>query len=368
MPEFRERVLSFAFDMCGCPNRCRHCWLGKASNSPLDAGEIVERFLKLREHVESGAEQPHLERVRCFASYFREPHYSDGYRDMRDRELELNGGIDFSAGYELLSVWRLARDPAYAPWARMIGVRKCQIALFGMADTNDWFCRRVGAHADILSATLRLLENGIQPRWQVFVTKKGLRELPDLLDLVDFLHLRERSTAMGGRFELFLNDATPIGEARRLEGLRVDGEDVASIPGELIRSTEDYTGKPFRWATEAEWISEVLSKPDRPVGLDYPKDLWFNVDSLWDVYPNVGSLEPWWRLGNLRRDSPASLFGRFLHDGAPALRGARDLSMHEAARRYGDPRGGRMFGSETDLQQLWLERWCESQVSPGQLS
>jgi hypothetical protein len=76
------------------------------------------------------------------------------------------------------------------------------------------------------------------------------------------------------------------------------------------------------------------------------------------VYPNIGTLEPWWRLGNLEKDSPEEIIDAYANDGAPALRAGQGLGIHEAARRCGGPDDGRLYSSRTDLTQLWLEMHC----------
>ena len=176
MPAFRKEEVSFAFDVCGCPNRCRHCWLGKATGRAMDLQKVVMLFTQFRSYVAENPGVHGLRRVKYFSTYFREPHRSADYRRLRELELELNGGIDYASDYQLLSVWRLAHDDGYAEWAESINTKKCQIALFGLEETNEWFCRRKGAHRDIIAATARLIEVGIQPRWMVFLTKRGLPE------------------------------------------------------------------------------------------------------------------------------------------------------------------------------------------------
>jgi len=364
MPEFRGREISIAFDLCGCPNRCRHCWLGKASRKTIPLDEAERVFREARQRVRDGAFLPWLENVRHFGGHVREPHYCPEYKALREKELELNAGTDYASDYELLSVWRLARDPEYGKWAREIGVRRCQIALFGLGEVNDWFCRRKGAHADILAATSRLLENGIAPRWQVFLNRKGLPDLEGILHLAESLRLRERCEAIGSPFQLFLNDWTPVGEARRHAHLRIALEEAARIPQEMILATEEFTGKPFVCTPEAEWITGMLQAEDRPIGVEEPPSHWLFLLPDGSVFPNVGSLEPWWRLGDFRREGLSAALAAFHADAVPALRAARSLTVHEAARRYGDPRGQRIYLSESDLRQLWLEKRCEADTRP----
>lgn len=356
MPAFRNGEISLAFDICGCPNRCRHCWLGQASTRGIDLQRAVELYRELKALLNAKGGYFDLTKVKYFSTYFREPHYCEDYRRNRDLELELNGGSDYAADYQLLSVWRLAHDHSYASWAKTIGTKKCQIALFGLEQNNDWFYRRKGAHQDIISGTSRLIEAGIQPRWMVFLTKRGLPDFEGVLDLVDHLHLRDRVSQIGGDFELFLNDPTPIGEAESLQDIRLTLDDISRIPHELIASTQKYTKKLFRPKPESEWIDEMLSEEDIAIGLDYPNDLWFYITPDWDVYSNVGSMEPWWRLGNLLTSSWEGILSSFLRDRPVALRASTQLTRHEATRKLGEPDLKHLYLSKSDLYQLWLEK------------
>jgi hypothetical protein len=358
--EYRDEVVSIAFDLCGCPNRCRHCWLGRASRSHMDLSQAIQVFRRAQEHVKDGRQRPHLERVQFFGSHFREPHYCPNYREIREIELELNGGVDYAASWELLSIWRLARDPEYARWAYGIGKRKCQIALFGVGATNDWGYRRRGAHADIVTATQRLMEVGIQPRWQVFLTKRGLPELGSILRLVDELQIRERLSGMGLEFELILNAMTPAGEARSIDHLRLTPEDIKLIPGELIDATERFAKKPFVLKTEAQWIEEILGRPDEPLGMEYPPDLWFLITPEWQVFPNTGSLEPWWSLGTYGDGDITEAFAAYVADSPPAMRAGTTLRLHDTVLRCGDRQSDRLYDCESDLRWLWLERYCQT--------
>jgi MoaA/NifB/PqqE/SkfB family radical SAM enzyme len=365
MPAIANKELSIAFDLCGCPNRCRHCWLGRASRRRIPLADAVDVFVRARDFVQDGGALPHLEGIRFFGGTVREPHYGDDYREVRERELELNGGVDYAAGFELLSVWRLAREPGYARWAHEIGTRRCQLTLFGLEDVTDWFYRRRGAFSDIRTATLRLMENGIQPRWQVFLTKKGISDLPGIWELAEELRLHERCAELSSPFELFLNDPTPIGEARGLMDLRLTPEDLGRIPADMVTATERYTKRQFCLLTEAGWISEILGRPDEPIGLDESGETWFFVTPDWNVYSNRGSLEPWWRLGNCRTDGTEAAIKAFVDDSAQALAAASRLGLHEAARAYGRLRGERLFISERDLRQYWLELHCGGPTPAG---
>ena len=101
-------------------------------------------------------------------------------------------------------------DESCARWARDVGKRACQVTFLGLQRTADYLARRPGTFRDCIAATERLLEAGIRPRWQLFMTRRGLSELAWLVALIDSLDLERRTLAATGEpFTAFLNLATP---------------------------------------------------------------------------------------------------------------------------------------------------------------
>ena len=65
-----HKPLYLVTDMYGCPNRCRHCWLGHMPNRAMEPGAdawLVDYF------------RPDFETV-VFYSWLREPDFCDSYR------------------------------------------------------------------------------------------------------------------------------------------------------------------------------------------------------------------------------------------------------------------------------------------------
>jgi hypothetical protein len=140
---------------------------------------IVQQF---RAWQYPGEARPFIERL-IAQSWYREPDFAANYRELWELEKALSDP-DAAMRFELLSRWRLARDPEYAHWAREIGTEACQITFFGLEETTDYFVHRRGAFRDSLLATERLLDAGIRPRWQLFLTERILPKLEGLLALV----------------------------------------------------------------------------------------------------------------------------------------------------------------------------------------
>ena len=91
--------ITVCLDMRGCPNRCRHCWIGHAPNARLPK----EALIALAE-----AFRPFAKRLTVY-DWYREPDYGDDYREM----WEMCGRLSDARPehFELVSFWRLARDP-----------------------------------------------------------------------------------------------------------------------------------------------------------------------------------------------------------------------------------------------------------------
>ena len=218
------------------------------------------------------------------ATWYREPDFSPHYRRLWKLEQELSDEGE-ARRFELLSIWRLARDEGYAAWAREIETEACQITFFGLQENTDDFCRRRGAFGDSLVATERLLEVGIRPRWQLFLTA---RLVPELDAFVDLIHSIEsdpkgvrRSVASKplGSIAAFVHGVSPEGEGFKLEYLRPAVDVLHKIPPYLVEKTLQHFGQESLGAclgkAEADWLPELLQE-DAPLAA-HPETLAFMV-------------------------------------------------------------------------------------------
>lgn len=357
MPRITNKRIVVALDMYGCPNRCRHCWQGFGSNRPMAVDDLQWTAKQFRDYI--NATNSNIDNM-TVSSCFREPDYSDDYKQFYELEKELSDGKPLR--FELLSIWRLARDTDYATWAKSIGPDTCQISFFGMEKTTDWFYRRTGAFKDALIATERLLEVGMKPRWQIFLTKKLLPELEEVLHLIDKLRLRERVRELGSEFQLFMHVPGPDHEGRKIEYLRPTAEEVASLSDEILIPTKKHLKREVLWHTEGELYKSIMEDEQ-----EQPKDeklteisqFWLFVTNTWDVYSNVGTLELWWRLGNLKTDSIQTIMHRFESDEILGLNILLHFPQSELARLYGDPGGKKIYTSKVDLLSLYQAQHCE---------
>ncbi len=346
------REIAIGFDIHGCPNRCRHCWLASLPDPRLYVQKLREIAEKFRTFAHPGEEAPFFQKVWVSTS-IREPDFSDEYRHLYDLEAELSDGKPWR--YELLSVWRLARDPQYAPWAKSIGPDTCQITFFGGEETTDWFYRRKGAYRDCLEATERLLEVGMKPRWQLFANTKGINELGRLLSLADKMRLSQRLENFGTEFNIFVHVWGPCGVVLDIEHLRPTVEDMKLIPRELLESSAKHFCRETLWFPEAELCREILSRDEWfGYGLEPGHMGWFLVAGNMDVYFNAYGVEPWWCLGNLGTEPLSRILQRFREDDAPAFKVIASVPAQRLVREYADLQGQKVYSSADDVARLSL--------------
>ena len=361
MPRIAKKKIGVALDMHGCPNRCRHCWLGSGSNRRLADDDLRWVAAQFRSYLE--AADTKIESLSVM-SWFREPDFSDAYRHLYELEEELSDGKP--ERFELHSVWRLVRDEGYAAWAKSVGPDTCQISFFGMEETNDWFHRRKGAFRDALAATERLLDAGMKPRWQIFLTRKLLPDIDELLRLVDRLRLRERVRELGSEFQLFMHAPGPEGEGRYIERLRPTLEEVASLPEGILEPSRKHFGRKALWQPERELLVPILGEEIPPEGEEViPDSLWFHVTNSWDVFSNVGTLDEWWMLGNLKSDSVETIMRRFERDEVLGLEILLHYPPDKLAVEYGDPHGRKIYSDRGDLLASYYAAHCEKTWRKG---
>ena len=348
LKHFDMSYLGVMVDMAGCPNRCRHCWLSGHKNGNMNIDDfrgIADQFKNWQDENGQGI------RELGFFSWWREPDYRDDYRELWKLEQELSSPGK-AQRFELLSIWRLARDENYAKWAATLPPKVCQITFFGMEGNTDWGTRRKGAFKDNLLATERLIEAGIAPRWQLFITKHCIGELNGFLRLIYELDLHKRCEAIGQKFEIFIGGISPEGSGYELENIRVEKSDFSLIPQELInicREGTDLLGQP-----ECVLLESLLNE-------ESPAHMSANIPSVsvntdFDVYPNIAEPTEWWRLGNLKNDGIDLVVKTYRDEITLGMRANREIPVRELAQRYGDKNSKKLY-SKDDLLCRWLHQW-----------
>jgi len=332
------KSLSLWLDMRGCPNRCLHCYLGHDPNGRMSENDL--RFA-------AEAFRPSTEQLQVF-SHLREPDFADNYKELWALETELSDKR--TPHFELMSVWRAARDPDYVPWLRELGLKVCQLTVFGGEAMTDRYTGRSGAHHDILRSIELLQANGIQPRIQAFVNQETITEMPLVDELICCYNIDSAFAHQGGC----------TGAGAKLYDLWPTPETLERMPPLLtalslkhwdIQDLREVFGE-----TEQELYRKLSGSENTHSFVTDEPYLW--VDYKWDVYPNVSSPAPYWCLGNLERDGAKAIVERYLGEKSPAQAARRNISLGKMVHACGDPHSQRLF-DPGDYEDYILEKYCE---------
>ena len=237
------KKITLCLDMYGCPNRCKHCWVGHSPNGHIRVDDFT-RISKLF--------KPYACDIEIF-DWYREPDYKDNYKQLW--ELRKQSSDSVTPHFELISVWRVVRDSEYIKWLVSLGLKKAQLTLFGGENTTDYYTGRKGAYNEILQAIDILIENNISPRIQVFVNKNNINELPLIENLIIKNNLEKRCTDFGGEFTCFIHQGSCDGENAKLYDVRITQDDLAKIP----RLLTEFTLKHFN----ATSLDEVFGQSEQ---------------------------------------------------------------------------------------------------------
>lgn len=215
--------ITVCLDMYGCPNRCRHCWLGHTPNGHMSRSALSDTAAAFRPFTDS------LE----LDYWYREPDFPEDYRELWDLTASLSDRK--TPHFELISVWRLVRDTTYVRWLQERGVQAVQLTLFGGENLTDRYTGRRGAYREILDAMEILIQNRIAPRLQTFLNTETIAELPHLDNLIRTSELENRCAAFGGEFRFFCHQGS-------CDGANAENYSLWITPDDLKKNTRYSAG------------------------------------------------------------------------------------------------------------------------------
>lgn len=334
-----NKKLIISVDMYGCPNRCKHCWIGHMPNLKMQENDdrfIVDFF------------KPYFDSI-TFYSWLREPDFCCNYAERwaRDNQISINSK---PKRFELASFYRLVRDKNYVDFLKSNGTENVQLTFFGLEAITDKYVGRKGAFRELLKATEILIENKIAPRWQVFINTENSKDIVKLLKLSKTLGLSERCMEFGKPFVFFIHSGSCDGENRKLYNLRINKED---IPNELTEYYADFSDM----VTEAE-LCENLKYDNSNFVYHNKDDIYLYVSNKFDVYFNFTHMTPEWKIGNLKSDDSDWLIGKIIDEDTPALNAAGQITVSELVKRYGNPLSHKIF-DEYDYKAYLLNKHIE---------
>lgn len=305
--------LTICLDMYGCPNRCKHCWLGKLPNQPLKDGYdefIVNGFRR------------HFKKI-TFYSWLREPDFCPDYKNrwIKDNALSSVKPLRF----ELASFYKIARDPKYVGWLKEIGTKKVQLTFFGLEATTDEFVGRKGAYNELIKASEILKENGIEPRWQIFIYESNKDEIIELLKIADIMHIKE----------IFVHEGSCDGNNRNLYNIRINKN---GIPGQIWPYYLNFPNI----LSERECIEKLIGDESHYLPR-IGEEVTLYVTSDLNVYFNFTNPSPAWKIGNVKDDGIDAILSKIVEEDIPALRLAKTITFKELVKRYGDNNSDKVF-------------------------
>lgn len=324
-------------DMAGCPNRCKHCWIGHSPNGNLSINDLkymADSFSPFTNSLE-------------IYSWFREPDFKDNYKELLNLENKLSKNAK-PKRFELLSFWRINRDLEYVKWAYNIGVKKCQLTFFGLEEKTDYYIGRKGAFKELLKATEILLENNISPRWQIFINKDNIDEISEVIKLSEKMKLKERCVKINNSFELFIHQGSCDGENEKLYDIRITSDDLYKIPEEFHHLL----------GVEEKILFNELLNDSSTIDLREEEPV-FYVTKDFDVYPNITSINPWWYLGNLKTDGVKKVLFNYKNNNSLAQKISFEVPLCKLAEKCGNPNSTKLFSKDDYLIYL-LNQYCKN--------
>ena len=341
-----ERI-TVCLDMYGCPNRCKHCWVGHSSNGNLTKDDLIYVAEKFR---------PFTNALTVY-DWYREPDYRDNYQELWDLCSRLSDVRENH--FELISVWRIVRDREYVKWLSALGLKKAQLTLFGGRKTTDLYTGRKNAYNEILEAIDILLANQISPRIQMFVNKDNIGELPLIETLITKSELEKRCRSFGGEFSFFMHQGSCDGENEKLYDIRVTPEDLEKIPQKLV----EYTLKHFNETkienvfgkTEQALYEELIH--DHSTASYVSETPVFYIDKDFSVYPNITAPAPAWFLGNLKTEGIETILKNYTESKSVAQAMRLTVPLCDIVASQGDCQSQRLFDKGDYIDYL-TNKYC----------
>lgn len=333
------KKLSLVVDMYGCPNRCKHCWLGHMPNHKMD-DKIDEQLIEYF--------KPYFDSI-VYYSWLREPDYCDDYRHrwIKDNEISIQ---EKPMRFELASFYRLVRDDAYVKFLKEVGVKKVQLTFFGLETMTDVYVGRKNAFKELLLATDILIENEIAPRWQAFINEENKYEIVKLLDVIKEHRLYERCAAFGEEFNFFVHEGSCDGENGKRYPIRINKD---GIPEELLPY---YLG--YEEILEEKECIKQLQQSHEKIVFESSDDIVLNISNNMDVYYNYTHMAKPWIIGNILKEDAKELVRKIVEGDTFALNTIGKVSYSDLVKRYGDETSTKVFSLD-DYKMYLVNRYLE---------
>ncbi len=220
-----------------------------------------------------------------------------------------------------------------------------------MEELTDKYVGRKGAFKEIITAANILMDNGITPRYQVFINKENKNEILHLLAYLQKLYADKRCEENRLPFEFFVHEGSCDGENRKLYDIRIEKQD---IPEELVKYYLGYD----KLYSEKE-CCEILKDDLSHYVYHNEDEMTLYITSDYRVYYNFANISENWKAGNLKEEAAEALVARLINEDTFALNEARKITLSKLVELYGRPDSQRAF-SLNDYKEYLLNSHIEA--------
>jgi MoaA/NifB/PqqE/SkfB family radical SAM enzyme len=203
---------------------------------------------------------------------------------------------------------------------------------------------RKGAYKELIKASEILIENGIEPRWQIFIYETNKDEVIELLELAKRMNIKE----------IIVHEGSCDGNNRKLYDVRINK---TSIPNEVKPYYLDYPNI----LSEKECID--LLKDDKSHYLPHNEnEIVLYITSNLNVYFNFTNPSPAWKIGNIKDDDIDVIVRRVIDEDIPALMLSKTITIKELIKKYGNKESDKVF-SINDYKMYLLNNYLDEKYN-----
>lgn len=327
-----NKHLIICLDMHGCPNKCKHCWLGNLANKQLndDYPDFLVRLFKI------------FFKDVTFYSWLREPDFCSNYQDRWLKDCELSSIKP--QRFELASFYKIVREPEYVKWLKDVGTKKVQLTFFGLEETTDEFVGRKGAYQELIKASEILKENGIEPRWQIFIYQTNKNEVVELIKLAKGKDIKE----------IVVHEGSCDGNNRKLYDIRINKNE---IPEEVKPYYLDYANL----LSEKECI-DILKNEESHYLPHNDKKIVLYITSDLNVYFNFTNPSLAWKIGNIQDDEIDDIVRKAVEEDILALIISKTITIKKLIEKYGNANSDRVFSLD-DYKMYLLNNYLDDEYN-----
>ncbi len=335
------KTIDLCFNINGCPNKCKHCYLNGKPTGKMNISIIEEQIQKFN----------------CSGyntnvySWYLEPDFSSNYKELYT--WEQHNSVHKHTHFELASDYRLVRDPDYIKWLKELGLKKIQLTFFGLEELTNYYTDRKDAYKELLQSIEILLQNNIAPRIQYFVYSDSIKELKPFITMLENLNIEERCKEFNETFEFFIHQGSCTGRAIDLYDKWITIDLLHHIPDYVITKTTQYNN--------TNNILDVLGKPESTLYVElinstdhykFKLNYVFYIDEKYNIYPNFGEPTKNYKLGNLHTNSIEDIINTYETAEYKVGKLCKEYTIGELVNKFGIKDSNKLFHKNAYIQYL----------------